>query len=374
MIRDPEQPRGTARVARVGGVDVQLSFSTVLLVAVLAVACEPQVDAIQPGLGAWGYAIGAGVGVLVYLAVLLHEAAHAVVALRYGHRVSSITLSAVGGRTAIEGEARTPREEFLTAVVGPLASLALGGVALAVRLPLDASLATLGLEVLVLANLVLGGLDLVPAPPLDGGRLVKAVAWHVLGSPRRGAVVAAKGGRVVAVTLAAAPILAVLLLGVRLSTTDMLLCGAMALLLWTLASNDLTVNRLRLQVGDIVVRDLVRRTLTVPPDLPLAEAIRRAGEDGSHGIVTVDSRGVLLGVVSDTALEATPTERRPWISTSEVTRAITADHLLPADITGEQLLAAINLAPVAEYLLVDRLGGLVGVLSLRDLDRVVRAR
>ena len=374
MIQAPEQPRGTARVATVGGVAVHVSFSTLLLVAVLAVACAPQVDAVQPGLGAWGYAVGAGVGVLVYLAVLLHEAAHAAVALRYGHRVISITLSAVGGRTAIDGEARSPREEFLTAVVGPLASLSLGGAALVVRLPLDESLASFGLEVLVLANLILGGLDLVPAPPLDGGRLVKAVAWHVLGSPRRGAVVAAKGGRVVAATLASVPILAVLVFDVRLTTTDMLLCAAMALLLWTLASNDLTVSRLRLQVGGLVVRDLARRTLTVPPDLPLAEAIRRASEIDADGIVTVDSRGALLGVVSDTALEATPTERRPWITTSEVARAVTSEHLLPADITGEQLLVAINRAPVAEYLLVDRLGGLVGVLSLRDLDRVVRPR
>lgn len=374
MIRDPEQPRATARVATIGGVAVQVSLSTVLLVAVLAVACEPQVEALQPGLGLWGYGVGVGVGVLVYLAVLLHEGAHAVLARHYGHRVSSITLSAVGGRTAIEGEARTPREEFLTAGVGPLASLVLGGVALAVRLPLEQSLATLGLEVLVLANLILGGLDLVPAPPLDGGRLVKAVAWHILGSPRRGAVAAAKVGRGVAVVLAAAPILAVLLLGVRLTTTDMVLCGAMALLLWTLATSDLTVNRLRLQVGDIVVRDLARRALMVPPDLPLAEAVRQAAEADARGIVTIDSRGTLLGVVSDTALEATPPERRPWVTTATVARTLTPDHVLPIDITGEQLLAAINRSPVAEYLLVDPAGTLMGVLSLSDLDRAVRGR
>lgn len=372
--RDPEQPRGSLRVATVGGVALQVSFSTVLLVAVLAVACVPQVDALRPGLGPWAYAVGVGVGVLVYVAVLLHEGAHAVVAQRFGHRVVSITLSAVGGRTAIDGEARTPREEFLTAGVGPVVSLVLGAAALVVRLRMDDGLVALALEVLVLANLVLGGLDLVPAPPLDGGRLVKAVAWHVMGSPRRAAVVASKTGRGVAVVLAGAPILAVALLGVRLSTTDMVLCGAMGLLLWTLSTNDLTVNRLRLQVGDVVVRDLARRTLTVPPDLPLAEAIRRAGEAGAAGIVTVDGRGTLLGVVSDSEVEATPTERRPWVTTATVTRTLTAEHLLPVDITGEQLLLAIHRAPAAEYLLVDPAGALVGVLALSDLDRVVRGR
>lgn len=374
MIRDPEQPRGSVRVATLGGVALQVSFSTALLVAVLAVACEPQVDDLHPGLGPGAYAVGAAVGVLVYLAVLLHEGAHAVVARRFGHRVTSITLSAVGGRTAIDGEARTPREEFLTAGAGPVASLVLGGVALVVRLGMDDGLAALGLEVLVLANLVLGGLDLVPAPPLDGGRLVKAVAWRVQGSPRRGAVTAAKVGRGVAVVLAATPILAVVVLGLRLTTTDMVLCGAMGLLLWTLSTNDLTVNRLRLQVGDVVVRDLARRTLTVPPDLPLAEAIRRATEDGAAGIVTVDARGTMLGVVGDDEVAATPLERRPWVTTATVAHPLTADSLLPVDITGEQLLVAINRSPAAEYLLVDPAGGLVGVLSLRDLDRAVRDR
>lgn len=374
MIRDPEKPRGTVRVATVDGVALEVSYSTVLLVAVLAVACQPQIDAVRPGLGPWGFVLGAGVGVLVYLAVLLHEGAHAVVARRFGHRVASITLSAVGGRTAIEGEARSPREEFLTAGAGPVVSLAVGAAALGVRLSLDDGLTTLALEVLVLANLVLGGLDLVPAPPLDGSRLVKAVAWRALGSPRRGAVVAALVGRGVAVVLAAAPILAVVLLGSRLSTTDVVLCAAMALLLWTLATNDLAVNRLRLQVGDVVVRDLARRTLTVPPELPLAEAIRRAGEAGAAGIVTVDARGALLGVVSDSEVAATPIERRPWVTTATVAHTLAAEHLLPVDITGEQLLLAINRSPAAEYLLVDPAGGLVGVLSLRDLDRVVRGR
>ncbi len=207
MIRDTEQPRGILRVATVRGVAIQVSFSTALLVAVLAVACAPQVERVSPGLPpALTFGAGALVGVLVYLAVLLHEGAHAVAARRYGHPVVSVTLSAVGGRTSIEGESRTPREEFVTAAAGPVASLLLGAVALAVRLPLDESLATLGLEVLVLANLVLGGLDLVPAPPLDGGRLVKAVAWRIVGSARQGAVVAARTGRVVAVVVALAPL------------------------------------------------------------------------------------------------------------------------------------------------------------------------
>jgi Zn-dependent protease len=362
------------QVASVSGVAVRVSVTTLVLVAVLAVALVPQIDRVRPGLGPSAYAVGALVGVTVYLAVLVHEAAHAVAARRYGHRVESITLSLVGGRTVVHGEAVTPREEFVTAVVGPAASLAVGAVALGARAPLGEGLPALVLEVVVLANLVLGLLDLVPAPPMDGGRLVKAAGWRLTGSPRRGSVVAAHSGRVVAVVVLVVALLVLPLLQGRTNVGDAVIGVAIALLLWTMASNELAVARLRLQVGEVVVRDLVRRTLAVPPDLPLAEAVRRAREADAPGLVTTDARGRVLGVVSDSALADVPDERRPWVPTSDVARPVADDHRLPADITGDELLSAINRAPVAEYLLVDGAGALVGVLSLSDLDRVVRPR
>lgn len=365
---------GTVRVGSLGGVAVRVSVTTLLLVVVLAVALVPQIDRVRPGLGATAYLIGALVGVTVYLAVLVHEGAHAVAARRYGHRVESITLSIVGGRTVVHGEAATPREEFVTAVVGPVASLVVGVVALGLRAPLGAGLPALVLEVVVLANLVLGLLDLVPAPPMDGGRLVKAAGWRVTGSARQGSVVAAHSGRVAAVVVLAVTLLVLPVTQGRTNVSDTVIGVAIALLLWTMASNELSIARLRLQVGEVVVRDLVRRTLAVPPDLPLAEAVRRAREADAPGLVTTDAGGRVLGVVSDSALAEVPDDRRPWVPTSHVTRPVADGHRLPADITGDELLSAINRAPVAEYLLVDPAGALVGVLSLSDLDRVVRPR
>lgn len=370
----PVAAPGTFALGSVAGVAVRVSVTTGLLVAVLSVALVPQIDRVQPGLGAAAYVVGAAVGVVVYLAVLVHELAHAVVAQRYGHRVESITLSLVGGRTTVEGEAATPREEFVTAAVGPAASLLLGALALALRAGLETSLATVVLEVIVLANLVLGLLDLVPAPPMDGGRLVKAAGWRVTGSPRRGSVVAAHGGRVVAVVVLLLAVVVGPLVRAEQSITETLLGGALGLLLWAMATNDLRVQRVRLQVGEIVVRDLARRTLAVPTDLPLAEAVRRARDADAPGLVTSDSAGRIVGVVGDKALAEVPEERRPWVPVSDVARPVAEDHRLPDDITGDELLSAINRAPVAEYLLVDRVGDLVGVLSLDDLDRAVRPR
>ena len=68
---------------------------------------------------------------LLYLSVLLHEIAHAVMAQRYGLGVRSISLHFLGGATEIDSETRTPGQEFKVAVVGPLTSIVIGLLALA---------------------------------------------------------------------------------------------------------------------------------------------------------------------------------------------------------------------------------------------------
>jgi Zn-dependent protease len=370
----PAGSAGALRLGMVAGVPVRVSVTTVFLVVVLTVALVPQIDRARPGLGPLAYVVGALVGVTVYVAVLVHELAHAVAARRYGHRVDSITLSIVGGRTVVEGEAATAREELVTAAAGPVASLLVGALALGALGLTGDGLAAVVLEVVVLANLVLGLLDLVPAPPMDGGRLVKAAGWRLTGSARQGSVAAAHSGRVVAVGVLVATLVVLPLLTDRPPLTTTLIGVALAVLLWLMATNELAVARLRLQVGDVVVRDLVRRTLAVPPDLPLAEALRRGQEAGAPGLVTTDAGGRVLGVVSEAALAEVPEERRAWVPVSDATTPLAAEHRLPADITGDELLSAIRRAPVAEYLLVDDAGGVVGVLSLNDLDRQVRGR
>ncbi|HYH33609.1 MAG TPA: site-2 protease family protein, partial [Nocardioides sp.] len=196
--RDPRPP-GTLRIGTVAGSDVLVSSSWFLVAALIAVLFAPRVDAVAPGLGAWRYLAGFLFAVLLYLSVLVHEVSHAVMAQRYGFHVSSITLHFLGGMTAIEGEARRPREEFMIAVVGPLSSLAVGAAALGVWLVTPDGLVRLAVEALVGANLLVGVLNLVPGLPLDGGRVLKSGIWKLTGSAHRGTVAAAWGGRVTAV-------------------------------------------------------------------------------------------------------------------------------------------------------------------------------
>lgn len=366
-------PAGTFRLGSIAGADVFVSSSWFLVAALIAFVVEPRVEQVHPGLGAWKYVVGVTFAVVLYLAVLLHEASHALAARRYGFEVHSITLHFLGGVTAIEGEARNPRQEFWIAVVGPLTSVAVGVVAVALWFVTPDGLLLFTVEGLAAANLFIGVLNLVPGLPLDGGRVLKAAVWKVTGDPDVGVTAAAWGGHLAAVAVLAWPVVQSQVLEWEVTVVDVALAAIIALFLWGGATSAMQGARTRSRLTRVVARDLARRTLAVPEDLPLAEAVRRAQEARAGSIVTVSGGGRPTGVVDEAAVRATPEDRRPWVAVSAVARTLDPDLRLPTDITGAQLLAAIRRAPASEYLLVEPDGTLYGVLATADVERAVRA-
>ena len=356
------------RIGRIAGSDVLVSSSWFLIAGLIAVVMSPRVDQVQPGLGAWTYVVGIAFAIALYLAVLLHEASHAVVARRFGFRVNSITLHFLGGATSIEGEARRPRQEFWIAVVGPITSIAVGAAALAAWFVTPDGLLRLVIEGLAGANLMIGVLNLVPGLPLDGGRVLKAGVWAVTGRVHTGTAVAAWTGRGTAV-----------LVGIWAlwssrggDVVNPMVLLVVALFLWTGASQALAVAGITRQFNGVVASDLARRALTVPDDLPLAEAMRQAREAGAGSIVTATADGSPVGVVDETAARAVPAERAPWVAVSTVARTLEPGLALPVRITGAALLDKVRSTPASEYVLLDDDGRVYGVLAAADLIRAVR--
>lgn len=366
------RPPGTLRIGSIAGIDVLITSSWILVAILISLTFAPRIEQVEPGLGFWKYVAGLVFAVVLYLSVLLHEASHAVTAQRLGYGVTSITLHFLGGMTEIDGQSRRPRHEFWIAVVGPLTSIAVGLAAAGLWFVVPDGLVREAVWSLAAANLVIGVLNLVPGLPLDGGRVLKALVWGASGNQHRATIVAGWGGRLAALALLAWPVVQDPLTGVEPTIMDLVLVFILGLFLWTGATAAMAHARLRERLPALVARPLARRTLTVPADLPLAEAVRRAQEAEAGSIVTVSADGRPMGIVSEAAVTAMPAERRPWVPVSTVARAMEEGLTLPATVAGEELILAISRRPAEEYLLVEEDGRIYGVLSTADVDRAFR--
>ncbi|WP_141780350.1 site-2 protease family protein [Nocardioides albertanoniae] len=364
---------GTIKVGSIAGSEVLVTPSWFLIAALIAYLMAPQIETVEPGLGWLRYVAGFAFAIVLYAAVLLHEAAHAVVAKRLGYPVGAIMLHFLGGATAVESEAKRPRHEFWIAVVGPLVSLAVAGAAFGVSHLTPEGLIGLIVTGLWVTNLFVGVLNLVPGLPLDGGRVLKAGVWGITGNVNRGNIVAGWAGRVLAVAVLLWPFIQGQIIGSQPDLMDYVLAVIIGVFLWSGASAAIMSAKVRLRLPMLVARDLARRTLAVPADLPLAEAVRRAQDAEAGSIVTVTSGGEPIGLVHEGALLATPEDRRPWMATSTVTRRLESGLTLSADIDGEELIQAISKTPAPEYLLVEPDGSIYGVLVTSDVDAAFRA-
>ena len=366
--RRSSYPPGTLRIGSIVGVDVLVRSSWLLVAVLIAYLIAPRVEQVQPDLGVLKYVAGVAFAVLLYLSVLLHEISHALMAQRYGLGVRSITLHFLGGATEIDSETRTPGQEFKVAVVGPLTSLAVGGIAVALWFVTPDGLLQLAVEGLAGANLIVGALNLVPGLPLDGGRVLRALVWKITNNMHRGTIVAAWGGRVAAVLTLGFPAL-VRALGGTPDIFDYLMAVIIASFLWSGATASIVSARVRRRLPALKARPLARRVIAVAHELPIAEAVRKAQEVGAGAIVVHAGDDRLSGVVNETALLATPEERRAWVPVSSVARTIEDGLVLGADIAGEDLIKAMSNTPAEEYVLVEPDGTIFGVLATVDVDR-----
>jgi Zn-dependent protease len=192
---------GSWRIARIGGVDILIGPSLLLMGALLVFVFAPRFD---DGVGPTSGYVGAALFVLgLYGSVFLHELAHLAAARAFGLGVRSITLHLLGGETAIDGPGRTAVQEFVIAVSGPLVSIAIGVVCL-FNAGGHAVVASLGW-----INVVVGVFNLLPGLPLDGGRAVRAFIWQISGHPDAGTRFAAWAGRIIAVALVVVTLLRV---------------------------------------------------------------------------------------------------------------------------------------------------------------------
>jgi Zn-dependent protease len=202
-------------LGRIFGIDVRIHATWLLAFAFVTWGLATgyfRFVAPRQGLGL-PLALGAISALLLFTSVLIHEFSHSLVAQARGMRVRDITLFIFGGVSNIGGEARTARDEFLIAAVGPLTSFALAGIFWLIGQSLGATTSTLDLltgstrglrgmtpvtailTYLTTINLLLGAFNLVPAFPLDGGRVFRSIVWGLTHRFGRATAIAATVGQ-----------------------------------------------------------------------------------------------------------------------------------------------------------------------------------
>src|SRR6202011_3499444 len=133
--------RSTIRLGKVFGIEIGLNWSLIFVFALVSWSLAATVlPRDVPNQSADAYWITAVIGAIVFYGCLLaHELSHSVVARRNGVQVSEITLWLFGGVSKLAGEPRSPGVEALITIVGPLSSILLAVVALALALLLSAA-------------------------------------------------------------------------------------------------------------------------------------------------------------------------------------------------------------------------------------------
>ncbi len=365
----PTRPPGTLRIGQIAGIDVLVRSSWLLVAILISVLMADRIDAVAPGLGELRYLAGLAFAVLLYLSVLMHEISHALMAKAFSMAVRSVTLHFLGGVTEIEGETKTPWREFCISIVGPITSLVVAAASWGLTYVAPDGLLLFACQALAVTNLAVGLLNLVPGMPLDGGRVLRAIVWGITRNDVTGTLVAGWGGRVVAVLVLAYPSVLAYFLDTEPTIVDYLFAGVIAVFMWGGATQTILSAKVRRKLPSINARALGRRAVTIADDTPLSEAVRAARENAAGGIVVVDRRGQIFGIVNEAAVLATPEERRPWLSVASVARRMETGIALSADLSGEELVRAMQRTPAAEYVLTEPDGSVYGVLTSSDVDR-----
>jgi Zn-dependent protease/CBS domain-containing protein len=362
------------QVGRVLGVPIVIQPLWFLIVVLIAISFGPEVERQVPSLShAGAYVVSSVFVLLLYGSVLVHEISHTVVAKALGMEVRRIVLQMLGGVSeVVEEHPGKPGREGLVAAVGPLTSFILGLVGLAVERSLaHGTVAWVIAYEFAIANLFVAAFNALPGLPLDGGRVLRSLLWHVTHDKARGTLAAGWAGRGLAVAIVVVAV--VKPHGLGDTTLGALYFIVIAMFIWTNATIAIAQAKVTGVLPRLDIRSMTRRAMPVAAELPVAEAVRRAREAGARALVVVDGLGKPSGLVSEAAVSALPEQRQPWVAISDLARPVDPSLVLRTDMNGESLLQAVQSTPATEYLVVDNVGAVCGVLSRIDLVAALQA-
>jgi Zn-dependent protease len=358
-------------LGRIAGIRIGVHWSWLVVFALIVwTLSEGVFDATNPDLsGGTRITIAVIASVLFFVSVLLHELGHAFQARRERIEIEGITLWLFGGVATLRGGFQSAGAEFRIAVAGPIVSLVLGilFVALAlVGLPeaADAVVAWLGY-----VNLTLLVFNLVPAVPLDGGRILHAALWHFRGDFASATRIGSAFGRGFGYLLIA--------IGIAMFVFAGDFSGAWLVFLgWFLlaaATSEARFLLAREALAGLAVRDLMSRDpVTVPPEITLGRLMDDVVWQRRYTTYPVVSNGRPVGLLPFRCVAQIP--RTEWDVRTVRDCMLELDEvpILREDEAAIDALEKVGSSEVNRALVVDG-ERLVGLLSITDLSRALEA-
>jgi Zn-dependent protease len=363
----------TIKLGRLGGVQVGVNWSLFALAGLIAYfLATSSLPADVSGYSRDAYWLA---GVLTALAlfagVLVHEIAHAVAARRANMRVDGITLWFMGGLTRIEGEGTSPRTELVIALVGPLASGALGGISIAFSVLAQSagwSLAAAALSWLGAINIVLGLFNLVPASPLDGGRVLHGLLWWLTKNRWLSTRLAAGAGTV----LGAACAFFGLLILESGNAVDGIVLVLMGWFVLSSARREQLAGRVQYVLGDVRISDIMRPAVLAPGWLTVGAFWNEWAAPYPEAAFLLErwAGGGWAGVVTARQLTAVPPAMQWSVRAQDIALGLPATPGGQAPLTPGQPALAVAGRPGAAIPVEDH-GATVGLVLAPDIAAMV---
>ena len=358
------------RVASIGGIAIEIHPSWFLILGVvtflLATGFFPER---YEGSVAGYWLLGVAAAVLVFVTVLLHELAHAVVAIRRGLAVPRITLFIFGGVSHLARQPRSAGEEFFIAAAGPAASLALALVIFGFSRLAGGGNAPFGamLEYLAFVNVILAVFNILPGFPLDGGRVLRSIAWKRTRSFRKATRIAAGTGEMFGWGLIAT--------GAVFLFMREWAFGIWAIMIgWFLLSAARgEANNIRMDavLNRLTARDLMHRTfIEVTPGASVQSVVDEHMIGGGERSVVVANDDYVVGILTVSDLSRVP--RGEWPSTP-AQRIMTprADVVtIAADAPAADVMPLLAQRRLNQLPVIDE-GRMIGIITRREfVDRL----
>ncbi len=365
-------------IARILGIEIRVQFGWVFVVALVAALAVIQVGTAVPTLPTpVQWILGGAVGLAFFVSAMLHDLGHALVARRRGVAVESILVSFFGGTTPADATAPVARDDLAIAASGPIVSVILGITLAAIALGLDSLGSEMGVAlgqiviVLAVLNVLIGLVNFIPAYPLDGGRIVRALAWGRSGTVKGGWSAAASTGRLSG--------LVGLSIGGGLFLTGEVTNGAMvALSGWFLILSSRAIRerqKVDALIGDLLVSDAMERNPTTVNGSLTVDTLAGQLLDGASPTtaIPVMEGATVVGMLG--GREVRRVRRGSWGST-RVGDAMTRPPRMVALAPDAGLVDAVERLHRSglDGLPVILDGALQGVLTRRSVGQVVRDR